>query len=62
MMRHWNTIASTLHKGEAYMPLLLQDENAVAHGNDWARGFMQGMNMRHTAGLNLSMTPNMAVA
>src|ERR1022692_3132353 len=38
MMRHWNTIAGTLFKGEAYVPLLLEDENGIAHGNDWARG------------------------
>ncbi len=47
MMRHWNAIAGTLLKGEAYVPLLLQDENGVALGNDWARGFMRGMHMRH---------------
>jgi uncharacterized protein len=46
LMRHWNTIAGTLLKGEGYMPLLLKDQNGVAHGNDWARGFMRGMNMR----------------
>jgi uncharacterized protein len=47
MMRHWNTIASTLYKGEAYVPLLLKDEHGVTHGNDWANGFMRGMQMRH---------------
>jgi uncharacterized protein len=47
MMRHWNDIASTLHKGEVYVPLLLEDENGVAKGNDWARGFLRGMQMRH---------------
>ncbi len=47
MMRRWNAIASTLHRGDVYVPLLLQDENGVAHGNDWARGFMRGMHMRH---------------
>lgn len=47
MMRHWNTIAATLLKGEVYLPLLLKDENGVEHGNDWARGFMRGMHMRH---------------
>jgi uncharacterized protein len=47
MMRHWNTIAGTLLKDEAYMPLLLEDENGMIHGNDWAQGFMRGMNMRH---------------
>jgi uncharacterized protein len=47
MMRHWNTIAGTLFKDEVYVPLLLEGEDGVAHGNDWARGFMRGMNMRH---------------
>ncbi len=46
LMRHWNTIASTLFKDEVYMPLLLQDENGVAHGNAWAHGFMRGTLMR----------------
>jgi uncharacterized protein len=47
MMRHWNTIAATLNKDEVYGPLLLQDIHGVAHGNDWAQGFMRGMGMRH---------------
>jgi uncharacterized protein len=47
MMRHWNTIAGTLFNGEVYVPLLLEDEAGVAHGNDWAHGFMRGMRMRH---------------
>src|SRR3990172_9538480 len=29
LMRHWNTIAATLHKDEVYVPLLLADENGV---------------------------------
>jgi uncharacterized protein len=47
MLRHWNDIAGTLHKGEVYVPLLLEDEAGTAHGNDWATGFMRGMDMRH---------------
>jgi uncharacterized protein len=47
MMRHWNTIALTLHKGEVYAPLLWKDGTGVASGNDWAQGFMRGMQMRH---------------
>ena len=47
MMRHWNTIAATLYKGEVYEPILLQNENGTAQGNDWAHGFMRGMGMRH---------------
>jgi uncharacterized protein len=47
LTRHWNTIAATLLKGEPHVPLLLEDADGVAHGNDWARGFMRGMRMRH---------------
>jgi uncharacterized protein len=46
MMRHWNTIAAILLKEEPYMPILLEDENGLTLGNDWARGFMRGMGMR----------------
>jgi uncharacterized protein len=47
MMRHWNKIASTLYKGETHVPMIFEDENGELHGNDWARGFMRGMHMRH---------------
>jgi uncharacterized protein len=47
MMRHWSTIAAALHRDEVYVPLLLEDVNGVAQGNDWACGFMCGMHMRH---------------
>jgi uncharacterized protein len=47
MMRHWNKIASTLCKGEPHVPMIFEDEKGELHGNDWARGFMRGMHMRH---------------
>ena len=47
MMRHWNKIASTLYKGEIHVPLIFEDEKGELHGNDWAHGFMRGMQMRH---------------
>lgn len=43
IMRHWNVIADTLHSGEVFLPLLLEDENEITHGNDWATGFLRGM-------------------
>ena len=49
LMRHWNAIAATLHKDEVYVPLLLEDEDGVQHGNDWARGFMRGVEFSHEA-------------
>jgi uncharacterized protein len=42
-MRHWNAVADTLNSGELYLPLLLEDESGITHGNDWANGFMRGM-------------------
>jgi uncharacterized protein len=45
-IRHWNTIANTLYKGRVYFPFLLEDENGLAQGNDWAKGFLRGMNLR----------------
>jgi uncharacterized protein len=47
MMRHWNSIAETLLKEEVHIPLLLEDEDGTAHGNDWAQGFMSGVEMRY---------------
>jgi uncharacterized protein len=46
MMRHWNVIADTLHRGDVYLPVLLEDEEGVCWGNDWSRGFVCGMEMR----------------
>src|ERR1022692_1700370 len=42
MMRPWNSIAGMLFQGEVYVPLLLENADGMAHGNDWARGFMRG--------------------
>lgn len=49
VMRHWNTIAGTLYKGDMYFPLLLEGEDGVARANDWAKGFVRGMHLRHDA-------------
>jgi uncharacterized protein len=46
IMRHWNVIADTLHSGEVFLPLLLQDKNGIAPANDWAKGFLRGMELR----------------
>jgi uncharacterized protein len=50
ILRHWNAILSPLRRSlvepDVYMPVLLQDETGVAHGNDWAHGFMRGVGTR----------------
>ena len=43
LMRHWNAITDALDSGEAYLPLLFEDESGITHGNDWAHGFLRGM-------------------
>jgi uncharacterized protein len=49
VMRHWNTINRTLGHDEPYMPILLEDDDGVAHGNNCASGFLRGMAMRRRA-------------
>ncbi|SAK93251.1 yecA family protein [Caballeronia calidae] len=51
LIRHWNTIADdldvTLHKDAVYLPVLSLDEkDGIAHANEWAEGFMAGIEMR----------------
>ena len=53
LSRHWNTIAGTLYANEVYLPLLLEDDKGVAHANDWARGFMRGVELRRDAWADL---------
>ena len=43
IMRHWNFIADTLHSGDVFLPMLLEDDDGVTHANDWATGFLRGM-------------------
>lgn len=47
LMGHWNEIAKTLSSGDVFTPYLVEDEEGVAHANDWARGFVRGMELRY---------------
>lgn len=49
IMRHWNEISATLHNGDVHLPILLEDDTGLARGNDWARGFIRGTELRRTA-------------
>ena len=50
IMRHWNTIADTLggtlQTPDVYLPVLHVAEDGITYGNDWAEGFMRGVEMR----------------
>ncbi len=44
--RHWNTIAATLHQDEPYPAVLNEYEDSDETGQEWALGFIQGMQLR----------------
>ena len=35
LIRHWNHIAGTLLRGEVHVPLVFDNEDAFALGNEW---------------------------
>jgi len=45
IIRHRDAISHILRSGEAFTPLLLEDEYGVSRANDWAMGFMRGMEL-----------------
>jgi uncharacterized protein len=49
LMRHWNSIGRKLEEDDVFTPLLFEDEAGTAHGNDWARGFMRGIDLHRAA-------------
>ena len=44
--RHRDAISYTLQSGDVFTPLLLEDEHGVFLGNDWANGFLRGIELR----------------
>ncbi|BEV71762.1 MULTISPECIES: UPF0149 family protein [unclassified Paludibacterium] len=45
LMRHWLDISHTLQSGQPFHPWLDADEHGVFRGNDWAQGFVEGMQL-----------------
>jgi len=58
MMRHWNNIAGTLNKDEVCAPLLLQDENGVAHDEERGGCLVPMMMLFHEHDEDPEMTPS----
>jgi uncharacterized protein len=52
-MRHWNAICHNLQSDDEFFPVLINDESGVAPANDWATGFMRGVDMRRDSWLAL---------
>jgi uncharacterized protein len=53
LVRYWNQINRTFREGDVYMPFLFVDEKGVAHGNDWAQGFLKGTHVHCDAWLEI---------
>ena len=46
LMHHWNAIGDAFRGDDVFLPLLLEDADGKAHGNNWCIGFMHGVEMR----------------
>jgi uncharacterized protein len=53
IMRHWNAICHNLQSDGEFLPVLLNDDSGIARANDWATGFMRGVDMRRDSWLTL---------
>ena len=49
LMHHWNAVGEAFRNDGFFLPLLLEDHEGKAYGNNWAIGFMRGVNMREDA-------------
>lgn len=45
LMELWNSSADVLYKGDIPPPILCQDDDGNVYGNDWALGFMRGVQL-----------------
>lgn len=45
LMGHWLDISAALRENDAFQPWLEQDAAGELHGNDWAEGFSEGMQL-----------------
>lgn len=49
LMHHWNAVGEAFRNDDFFLPLLLEDHEGKAYGNNWAIGFMRGVDMREDA-------------
>ena len=45
LMRYWNAVVKQLSEEEVFLPLLFEDSEGNTKGNDWAKGFVRGMDL-----------------
>jgi yecA family protein len=49
LKHHWNEVGAELRRDVVFDPILLRDENGAVYGNNWAIGFLRGVDMRKEA-------------
>ncbi len=54
IMRHWNTVVKKLSEDEVFLPVLFEDSDGNAKGNEWAKGFVRGMQLHQEDWTGLS--------
>jgi len=45
LLGHWLEISNTLQEGRPFHPWLQEDQDGAVHGNEWAQGFVEGMQL-----------------
>jgi uncharacterized protein len=53
LLEHWNYIADALAGGISYYPFLYADKDEKCSANDWADGFLLGVQLRESAWADL---------
>jgi uncharacterized protein len=46
ILRHWNAVGEAFRTQDFFIPVLMEDEEGKAQGNNWALGFLRGVEMR----------------
>ncbi|KZL28951.1 UPF0149 family protein [Pseudovibrio sp. WM33] len=46
--RHFNHVSEQLYSEVGYCPVLLEDEEGLVQANDWAKGFLVGIDLRRS--------------
>ena len=49
LVHHWNAVGEAFRTEDFFVPLLLEDEEGRSYGNNWALGFLRGVDMRREA-------------
>jgi uncharacterized protein len=49
ILSYWNAVGDAFHSDIFFEPLWLEDDEGHSYGNNWAMGFMQGIEMRRGA-------------